>query len=76
MQDFCVSLASRGVELPEAFIKAAGETEDSALLGDLLAQHLVRDPLAAQEVLTESHLSRRLPRLMEILRREWQQFDL
>ena len=75
MQDFCVSLVSRGVELPEAFIKAAGETEDSALLGDLLAQHLVRDPLSAQEVLTENRLARRLQSLLKILRREWQQFD-
>ena len=76
MQDFCVSLVSRGVELPEAFVKAAGETEDSALLGDLLAQHLVRDPLAAQEVLAESNLDLRLQRLLQILQREWQQFDV
>jgi hypothetical protein len=44
------------------------------MLGDLFAQHLVRDPLAAQQILSEPKLSLRLGQLVDILRHEWQQF--
>lgn len=74
LQNICTGLVSRGVELPEAFVKAAGEMQDPAMLGDLFAQHLVRDPLAAQQILSEPRLSVRLANLVETLRREWQQF--
>jgi hypothetical protein len=47
---------------------------DPSTLGDLFAQHLVRDPIAAQEILSEPGLSRRLRKLVGTLRREWQQF--
>jgi Lon protease-like protein len=75
LQEICAGLVSRGVELPEAFVKAVGEMEDPANLGDLFAQHLVRDPLAAQEVLSEASLSVRLRHLVDTLRKEWQQFS-
>lgn len=75
LQEICAGLVSRGVELPEAFVKAVGEMDDPATLGDLFAQHLVRDPLAAQKVLSEASLSARLRHLVETLRREWQQFS-
>jgi hypothetical protein len=75
LQEFCAGLVSRGVELPETFVKAAGEMHDPALLGDLFAQHLVRDPLAAQKILSEPQLSLRLRQLLATLREEWQQFS-
>jgi ATP-dependent Lon protease len=67
-------MVSRGIELPEQFTKAVGEMKDPATLGDLVAQHLVREPLSAQEVLAETNLPARLRRLVSILRKEWQQF--
>jgi Lon protease-like protein len=76
LQDFCSGLVSRGVELPEPFIKAAAELGDPATLGDLFAQHLVRDPLSAQHILSEPDLPERLRLLLETLRREWLQFPL
>jgi hypothetical protein len=48
---------------------------DPAMLGDMFAQHLVREPLAAQEILAEPKLSVRLRKLVDTLRREWQQFS-
>jgi len=75
LQDFCTGLVSRGIELPEAFVKAVGEMHDPAMLGDLFAQHLVRDPLAAQKILSEPQLSLRLRQLLDTLRTEWQQFS-
>jgi hypothetical protein len=74
LQEICTGLVSRGIELPDTFVKAAGEMHDPAMLGDLFAQHLVRDPLAAQQILSEPKLSLRLGQLVDILRREWQQF--
>jgi Lon protease-like protein len=74
LQEICTGLVSRGVELPETFTKAVGEMHDPATLGDMFAQHLVRDPLAAQEILAEPQLSTRLRKLVLTLRREWQQF--
>jgi Lon protease-like protein len=74
LQDICQGLVSRGVELPEAFVRATGEMQDPAMLGDLFAQHLVRDPLAAQKILSEPALSVRLRLLVATLRQEWQQF--
>lgn len=74
LQEICLGLVSRGIELPEQFTKAVGEMNDPATLGDLVAQHLVREPLSAQEVLGEPNLPARLGRLVAILRREWQQF--
>lgn len=74
LQEICTGLVSRGIELPETFIKAAGEMHDPAMLGDLFAQHLVRDPLAAQQILSEPELSLRLGKLVDTLRQEWQQF--
>jgi Lon protease-like protein len=74
LQNICTGLVSRGVELPETFVRAAGELHDPAMLGDLFAQHLVRDPLSAQEILSEPKLSARLRRLVRTLREEWQQF--
>jgi Lon protease-like protein len=74
LQDICTGLVSRGVELPEAFVQAAGEMQDPAMLGDLFAQHLVRDPLAAQQILSEPKLSLRLGKLVDTLRQEWQQY--
>ncbi|MEX1010281.1 MAG: LON peptidase substrate-binding domain-containing protein [Chthoniobacterales bacterium] len=74
LQEFCTSLVSRGIELPDTFVKATGEMHDPALLGDLFAQHLVRDPLAAQQILSEAQLSVRLRQLLDTLRAEWQQF--
>ncbi len=74
LQDICTGLVSRGIELPETFTNAVGEMNDPATLGDLFAQHLVRDPLAAQEILSEPGLSLRLRKLVDTLRREWQQF--
>jgi hypothetical protein len=47
---------------------------DPAVLGDLVAQHLVREPLSAQEILGETNLPTRLRRLVGVLRQEWQQF--
>jgi Lon protease-like protein len=74
LQDICMGLVSRGVELPEAFTRAVGEMNDPAVLGDLVAQHLVREPLSAQEILGETNLPERLRRLVVVLRQEWQQF--
>jgi len=74
LQDICTGLVSRGIELPETFVNAVGEMSDPSTLGDLFAQHLVRDPIAAQEILSEPELSRRLRKLVGTLRREWQQF--
>lgn len=74
LQEICLGLVSRGIELPDQFTKAVGELKDPATLGDLVAQHLVREPLSAQEVLGEPNLPVRLGRLVAILRREWQQF--
>ncbi len=74
LQDICTGLVSRGIELPETFVNAVGEMSDPSTLGDLFAQHLVRDPIAAQEILSEPGLSRRLRKLVGTLRREWQQF--
>ena len=75
LQEICTGLVSRGVELPEAFGRAVGEMHDPAMLGDIFAQHLVREPLAAQEILAEPKLSVRLRKLVDTLRREWQQFS-
>lgn len=75
LQEICRGLVSRGVELPEDFLAAIGKVTDPETLGDLLAQHLVRDPLEAQAVLGEPDLELRLGRLVTTLRREWQQFD-
>lgn len=74
LQEFCSALVSRGVELPEAFVRAAGELHDPATIGDLFAQHLVRDPLAAQRILSEPNLPERLTLLLQTLRSEWRQF--
>jgi ATP-dependent Lon protease len=74
LQEICTGLVSRGIELPDTFVKAAGEMHDPAMLGDLFAQHLVRDPLAAQQILSEPKLSLRLGTLVNTLRKEWQQF--
>lgn len=74
LQEVCTGLVSRGIELPEAFVNAAGEMDDPAVLGDLFAQHLVRDPLSAQRILSEPRLSVRLRDLVSTLRDEWQQF--
>jgi len=74
LQEICLGMVSRGIELPEQFTKAVGEMKDPATLGDLVAQHLVREPLSAQEVLAETNLPARLRRLVSILRKEWQQF--
>jgi Lon protease-like protein len=74
LQDICMGLVSRGVELPEPFTRAVGEMNDPAVLGDLVAQHLVREPLSAQEILGETNLPARLRRLVGVLRQEWQQF--
>ena len=70
LQDICTGLVSRGIELPETFVNAVGEMSDPSTLGDLFAQHLVRDPLAAQQILAEPGLSRRLRKLVGTLRRE------
>ena len=69
-----MGLVSRGVELPEPITRAVGERNDPAVLGDLVAQHLVREPLSAQEILGEPNLPARLRKLVEVLRQEWQQF--
>ena len=74
LQEICLKLVSRGIELPEQFTRAVGEMNDPSALGDLVAQHLVREPLSAQEVLAETNLPARLRRLVAILRQEWQQF--
>lgn len=74
LQDFFTKLISRGVEMPEAFVKATGEMRDPATLGDLFAQHLVRDPLSAQQILSEPDLPTRLTLLLDTLRKEWRQF--
>jgi len=74
LQEICTGLVSRGIKLPDTFVKAAGEMHDPATLGDLFAQHLVRDPLAAQQILSEPNLSLRLGTLVDTLRKEWQQF--
>jgi Lon protease-like protein len=74
LQEICTGLVSRGIDLPEAFTNAVGEMHDPATLGDMFAQHLVREPLAAQEILAEPKLSTRLRKLIITLRREWQQF--
>jgi len=74
LRGICSGLVSRGIELPETFTKAAAEMQDGAMLGDLFAQHLVRDPLAAQEILSEPNLPTRLGRIVATLRREWQLF--
>jgi Lon protease-like protein len=75
LQEICTGLVSRGVELPDTFVKATGEMHDPAMLGDLFAQHLVRNPLAAQQILSEPKLSQRLGKLVDTLRQEWQQFS-
>lgn len=75
LQEICTALVSRGVELPETFVRAVGEMHDPATLGDLFAQHLVREPLAAQEILAEPRLSERLRKLVTTLRGEWQLFQ-
>lgn len=74
LQEICLGLVSRGIELPEQFSKAVGEMKNPATLGDLVAQHLIREPLSAQAVLGETNLPARLRKLVSILRREWQQF--
>lgn len=74
LQEICLGLVSRGTELPEQFTRAVGEMKDPAALGDLVAQHLIREPLSAQEVLGEANLPARLRRLIAILRDEWRQF--
>lgn len=75
LQEFCVALVSRGLELPEVFVKAAGELQDPATMGDLFAQHLVRDPLCAQRILSEPDLPSRLTLLIQTLRTEWRPFS-
>lgn len=74
LREICSGLVSRGVELPETFTAAAAEMQDAAMLGDLFAQHLVRDPLAAQKILSEPNLPARLGLIVATLRREWQLF--
>lgn len=74
LREICLGLVSRGIELPEQFTRAVGEMRDAAMLGDLVAQHLVREPLSAQEVLGETNLPARLRKLVSVLRQEWQQF--
>jgi len=74
LQEICLGLVSRGVDLPEQFARAVGDMKDPAALGDLVAQHLIREPLSAQEVLGEANLAARLRKLVAILRQEWQQF--
>lgn len=74
LREICTGLVSRGVELPEAFVKAADEIDDPAVLGDLFAQHLVRNPMSAQRILSEPNLPARLRDLVLTLRTEWQQF--
>jgi ATP-dependent Lon protease len=74
LQEICLGLVSRGIELPEQFARAVGDMKDPAALGDLVAQHLIREPLSAQEVLGETNLPTRLRKLVSTLRQEWQQF--
>jgi len=74
LQEICLGLVSRGIELPEQFARAVGDMKDPAALGDLVAQHLIREPLSAQEVLGETNLPARLRKLVSTLRQEWQQF--
>ncbi len=75
LQEICRGLVSRGVELPDTFTQAIGELDDPAMLGDLVAQHLVRDPLAAQKILSADRLSERLRQLVATLREEWQHYS-
>lgn len=75
LQQICSGLISRGIELPETFTKAIGDLDDPAMLGDLIAQHLVRDPLASQKILSEPRLAERLRQLVATLRQEWQHFS-
>jgi len=75
LQEICSRLVSRGIELPETFTRAVADTQDPSLLGDLFAQHLINDPLAAQEVLSQTKLSLRLHHLIATLRQEWQLFE-
>lgn len=72
LQEICLGLVSRGVDLPEQFTRTAGEIDDPDMLGDLFAQHLVREPLSAQKILGETRLTARLRLLVESLRQEWQ----
>lgn len=74
LREICADLVSRGIELPDAFVRAVGEIHDPAVLGDLFAQHLVRDPMSAQRILSEPKLPARLRDLVSTLRAEWQQF--
>ena len=75
LQEICRGLVSRGVELPDTFTQAIGELDDPAMLGDLVAQHLVRDPLAAQKILSADRLTERLRQLVATLREEWQHYS-
>ena len=75
LQEICRGLVSRGIELPETFTKAIGELDDPAMLGDLIAQHLVRDPLASQKILSQPSLTKRLRHVVATLREEWQHFS-
>ncbi len=72
IKEFCGMLGTHGAELPETFHRTVAETSDPDALGDLVAQHLVRNPLAAQKILTETHLPTRLKVLIAALRDEWQ----
>ncbi len=75
LQEICRGLVSRGVELPGTFTQAIAELDDPAMLGDLVAQHLVRDPLAAQKILSADRLTERLRQLVATLREEWQHYS-
>jgi Lon protease-like protein len=75
LQEICRGLVSRGIELPDTFTQAIGELDDPAMLGDLVAQHLVRDPLAAQKILSSDRLTERLRQLVATLREEWQHYS-
>ncbi len=75
LQEICRGLVSRGIELPGTFTAAIGELNDPAMLGDLVAQHLVRDSLASQKILSEPLLTNRLRQLVATLREEWQHFS-
>lgn len=72
IRKFCDTPGAHGAELPEAFHRTVAETSDPAALGDLVARHLVRDPITAQQILAETHLPVRLKVLIAALRDEWQ----
>lgn len=74
LREFCTGLDARGAGLPETFTGAIEHADDTAMLGDLVAHHLLQDPLAAQQVLAETHLPTRLKVLIAALHSQWQHF--